>query len=63
MNRSSIILAFIIAGFISVALHDIAFGPVTYGPNNAMHQVAKNYHQPKTVNTVSLQGLASEKVN
>jgi hypothetical protein len=60
VNRSSIILAFIIAGFISVTLHDIAFGPVAYGPNNAMHKVAKKYQQIKIVNTVSIQDLASK---
>lgn len=41
MNRSSIIFAFFIAGVISVAMHDLFFSPVAYGPNNAMHQVAK----------------------
>ena len=43
MNRSSIIFAFFIAGVISVAMHDLFFSPVAYGPNNAMHQVAKEY--------------------
>ncbi len=43
MNRSSIIFAFFIAGFISVVVHDWFFSPVAYGPNNAMHQVAKQY--------------------
>ncbi len=43
MNSSSIIFAFFIAGFLSVTVHDVFFGPIAYGPNNALHQVAKSY--------------------
>ena len=41
MNSSSIIFAFFIAGLLSVAVHDVFFGPIAYGPNNALHQIAK----------------------
>lgn len=45
MNSSSIIFAFFIAGFLSVTVHDLFIGPIAYGPNNAMHQVAKTYRK------------------
>ena len=51
MNSSSIIFAFFIAGFLSVIVHDVIYGPVAYGPNNALHQVAKSY--PKRHNATS----------
>lgn len=40
--------SFVIAGFICVTIHDYFIGPIAYGPNNAMHQVAKKYNK-KTV--------------
>lgn len=45
MNSSSIIFAFFIAGFLCVTVHDVFFSPIAYGPNNAMHQVAKTYRK------------------
>lgn len=41
VNSSSIIFAFFIAGLLSVTVHDVFFGPIAYGPNNALHQIAK----------------------
>lgn len=41
MNSSSIIFAFFIAGLLSVTVHDLFFGSIAYGPNQASHQVAK----------------------
>ena len=58
MNRSTIIFAFYIAGFISVTMHDLVFGPVAYGPNNAVHQVAKKYNKTVVANSPKVSDLA-----
>jgi hypothetical protein len=43
VNSSSIIFAFFIAGLLTVTVHDVFFGPIAYGPNNALHQIAKKH--------------------
>lgn len=47
MNSSSIVFAFLLAGFICVVVHDLLIGPIAYGPNNILHQSAKK--QPVAV--------------
>lgn len=68
MNSSFIIFAFFIAGFLSVTVHDVFFGPIAYGPNNALHQVAKNYPKSQTANiqkpnAISLKQFATNQKN
>lgn len=55
MNSSSIIFAFFLAGLLSITVHDLFFGPIVYGPNNALHQIAKKrIESPKQVHTIAL---------
>jgi hypothetical protein len=58
VNSSSIIFAFFIAGFLSVTVHDVFFGPIAYGPNNAMHQVAKSYRKDSIISLSKERAIA-----
>jgi hypothetical protein len=40
-----------LAGFICVAIHDLAIGPIAYGPNNAIHQSVKKFNKAKGLKT------------
>lgn len=53
MNRSSIVFAFLLAGFICVVVHDLLIGPIAYGPNNILYQSAKK--QPAVVDLAPIE--------
>lgn len=38
-----------VAGFICVTIHDLVLGPISYGPNNVLHQSAKKRHKAAAV--------------
>jgi len=61
VNSSSIMFAFFIAGFICVGIHDLVIAPIAYGPNNAMHQVAKTIDDKEQKVTSKPKDLALKK--
>lgn len=42
MNSSSIVMAFFLAGVVSVTIHNVVLGPIVLGPSNMVNQTTTN---------------------